>query len=77
MLGPAGCRPPMTLASSSWSKSARRMRTRLPMCSAGSDPWSIHYLTFCWFSLQDRGDLGDGYEVVVPWHRSTQPRGES
>jgi hypothetical protein len=36
----------MTLVSSSWSKSARRMRTRRPTCSAGSFPASIHYLDF-------------------------------
>jgi hypothetical protein len=44
--GAAGCGSPMTLPSMSALKSARRMRTRRPTCSAGSDPWSFHYLDF-------------------------------
>ena len=46
MLGRAGCRSPMTLASRSTSKSARRIRTRRPTWRAGSLPESIHYLDF-------------------------------
>jgi hypothetical protein len=52
MLGPTGCRSPITLASSSLSKSARRMRSRRPTCSAGSEPPSIQLRTVRWLSFR-------------------------
>jgi len=41
MVGAEGGGSLITLASMSALKSARRMRTRRPMCNAGSFPWSI------------------------------------
>jgi hypothetical protein len=59
-----GSTSPTGLPCTSASKSARRIRTRRPIRSAGNVPASIQFLTVCWFSLRIAGDLRDGQEVV-------------